>query len=744
MTSLLVLLLKHSWTVVSSKFVSQKLWSSSYGITSNPQIPLFFPLATVNKISVRSRPCDLDVAIGWGNKPNTQKAKSFAKTHKLPFMCLEDGFIGYLGHSSSDKKRLSLIKDEVGIYYDARNASRLEQLCLAISSAGLSASDEKRASNLIRSITSTGISKYNHIREALPASIQQLGSDCILVVDQTAGDQSIECGLADENSFQQMLIAAIAAHPDKKIIIKTHPDVLITGKAGKKSGHFSPDSWPTSKLQLKNVYLLTDDCSVADLMAKVSDVYVVTSQLGFEALMYGKSVHCFGMPFYAGWGLTQDRLVCERRAAKSILPNGSSLTLPQLVYASLIQYPTYLHPETQALCEVEEVVDWLVLQLGCVQFGDKQAADICYAFGFSLWKQAFVKQFVGRMSKKVVFINDESKLETLLQQSRSKTSVLLWGRSRSEWAKTLRQYADVWFMEDGFLRSVGLGADLRRPSCLVIDRQGMYYDSSAPSDIINILNDIDLAPTQLMRAEALIESIKQQSVTKYNVGIKQNIPELLTDLKFRAAGREVVVVPGQFEHDLSIACSLGEIKTNIGLLAKVREDYPSAFIIFKEHPDVYSGVRPGALGDQAALEFADLYLADIDMDSLLACCDRLCTLTSLAGFEALLRNKNVSVYGSPFYAGWGLTDDKLDLSGRSAARNASGRKKSLTISELVYGAMIEYSRYVDWNTGYLTGPEQTVQFLAEQRSSSGTEQLKSSWLARQLRKIHYFIDTYFK
>ena len=132
------------------------------------------------------------------------------------------------------------------------------------------------------------------------------------------------------------------------------------------------------------------------------------------------------------------------------------------------------------------------------------------------------------------------------------------------------------------------------------------------------------------------------------------------------------------------------------------------------------------------------------MDSLLVCCDRLCTLTSLAGFEALLRNKNVSVYGSPFYAGWGLTDDKLDLSGRSAARNASGRKKSLTISELVYGAMIEYSRYVDWNTGYLTGPEQTVQFLAEQRSSSGTEQLKSSWLARQLRKIHYFIDTYFK
>ena len=497
MIPLLILLLKHSWTVVSSKSVSQKLWSSSYGITSNPQIPLFFPLATVNKISVRSKPCDLDVAIGWGNKPNTLKAQDFAKKYDLPYTRLEDGFIGYLGHPSSDTKRLSLIKDDVGIYYDARSPSRLEQLCLAIGSVDLSASDEERAGDLIRSITSTGISKYNHIREALPASIQQLGSDCILVVDQTSGDQSIKCGLATAESFQQMLSAAIAAHPDKKIIIKTHPDVLKGGAKGRKKGHFSFDSLSGSNLRYKNVYLLTDDCSVSDLMAKVSDVYVVTSQLGFEALMYGKRVHCFGMPFYAGWGLTQDQLACERRAEKSLLPGGSSLTLPQLAYASLIQYPAYLHPETQILCEVEEVVDWLALQIDA---GDHYAVDVCYAVGFSLWKQAFVRQFVGRMAKEIVFVKDCDRVEALLRSVERgvNSSVLLWGRGRAEWAKTVVDLTDVWFMEDGFLRSVGLGADLRRPSCLVIDRQGMYYDSSAPSDIINILNDIDLVPAQVM------------------------------------------------------------------------------------------------------------------------------------------------------------------------------------------------------------------------------------------------------
>jgi capsular polysaccharide export protein len=699
------------------------LWSSSYGIVKNPQISLFFPEGVVKKIGIRSKPKAGDVVVGWGNKPNTFVAKRFAYKNNQSYMRLEDGFIGYLGHPSEDSLRLSLIKDEVGIYYDARAPSTLEQLCHGV----FTEQDEARAEALIRSITLVGISKYNHQRNSIPSWLNELADDCVLLVDQTASDQSIECGLADSGSFQAMLIEARRAHPLKPIVIKTHPDVMISGK---KKGHYCSDDLPD------NVFLLTVDCAIPELMNKVAEVYVVTSQLGFEALLYGKRVHCFGLPFYAGWGLTQDRIQCVRREVE--------LSLAQLVFVSLVQYPTYLHPETQELCEVEQVIDWLYLQLKDGVSNTSPSVDVCYAFGFSLWKRAFVRQFVARMARRVIFVNDASKLETLLQglgqsaQDDGKklvSSVLLWGRGRSVWAKHLREYADVWFMEDGFLRSVGLGADLRRPSCLVIDRQGMYYDSSDGSDIITILNNTDLTSQQLERAAALVISIKQHAVTKYNVGTRQDSKIVLSDLRLKAGKREIVVVPGQFENDLSIACSLGKIKTNIALLAQVRADYPMAFIIFKEHPDVYSGVRPGALGKSAAIEFADLYLADIDMDSLLACCDRICTLTSLAGFEALLRNKPVTVYGSPFYAGWGLTTDQLQL---------PDRQTKLSLNELVYGAMIEYSRYVDWNNGYLTGPEQTVAFLAKQRTQNGFELLNSSWLARQVRKVQYFLDTYFR
>ena len=699
----------------------QALWTASYGIANNQQLPLFFSNSTFKKIRSYSQTNSDDVVVGWGNKPNTVAAKNFSANHDLPYVRLEDGFIGYLGHPSCDKQRLSLIKDEVGIYYDGRAPSKLEQLCHALGDKSLTPKQVSRAESLILDITRLGISKYNHIRNALPSWLESLSDDCILLVDQTANDQSIKSGLADASSFQKMLASAKSAHPDKPIIIKTHPDVVISkqgGAANKKLGHFSSDDLSD------NVFLLAEDCSLAELMRKVADVYVVTSQLGFEALLYGKSVHCFGLPFYAGWGLTHDQLNCSRRNIR--------LSLPELVFSSLIQYPTYLNPETQTVCEVEDVIGWLALQLG-----QQVVVDVCFAFGFSLWKRAFVRQFVGRMAKRVVFISDAARLEKSLSGSdiEARCSVLLWGRGKADWANHLRQHADVWFMEDGFLRSVGLGADLRRPSCLVIDRQGMYYDSSDASDIISILNATRLSVSQKNRAEALIAQIKQQAVTKYNVGVREDSETLLADLTKQANGREIIVVTGQFENDLSIACSLGEIKTNIGLLEQVRADHSSAFIIFKEHPDVYSGVRPGALGEIAAAKFADLYLADIDMDSLLACCDRICTLTSLAGFEALLRNKAVTVYGSPFYAGWGLTTDQLAL---------PNRDNTLSLNELVYGAMIEYSRYVDWNTGHLTGPEQTVAFLADERALNGAEPLNSGWAARQIRKLHYLFDMYFR
>ncbi|BAJ00598.1 capsular polysaccharide biosynthesis protein [Shewanella violacea] len=748
--------------------VTHQLWTASRGIARDPHLAKFFDPELnsgsekcdsgaassykIKKLSPTSLPEQDDIVLGWGNKANTLKAKQFSGKYGLSYLRLEDGFIGYLGHPLDKSPRLSLIKDSSGIYYDARSQSDLEALCLT---ADDWFTDEhmRRANKLQLLWTQHGISKYNHRRCELPAWLdEQAPHSVILVVDQTFGDCSVNQGVGskpegsplntpeqDEREgrerFAAMLTDALVAHPNQLIVLKTHPDVI----KGSKQGFLDITACSNPRVRL-----LGDDCSIDKLMAKSECVYTVTSQLGFEGLLYGLPVHCYGMPFYAGWGLTIDKQVCHRRRANSV---NKPLSLAKLIAAALIEYPHYLNPETQAPCEVEDLLDWLIVQLNDGQYG----VDTCYAFGFSLWKRAFIKPFIGRMAGRVVFIGNKNKLDSLIKadaRANCTSSVLLWGKRQRSWLEELKQGCPVWFMEDGFIRSVGLGADLRRPSCLVIDRQGMYYAPDGPSDIVDLLNNISLNESHTRRAEHLAQSLVERAMSKYNVGqtsaastLLDEIAELAnlgSDSKSTAGKREIILVPGQFEQDQSIAASRGQIKTNLQLLHQVRSDYPQAYILYKEHPDLYSGVRPGALGEQAALQYADRYLSDVDIVSVLALCDRVCTITSLTGFEALLRHKNVTTYGSPFYAGWGLTEDALTFSDRT---------NLLSLSQLVYATLVSYPRYVDWSTGLLTTPERVIEQLSEERAryeqlGERGQQLGSSWWSRLGRKVKYFYQAY--
>ena len=64
-------------------------------------------------------------------------------------------------------------------------------------------------------------------------------------------------------------------------------------------------------------------------------------------------------------------------------------------------------------------------------------------------------------------------------------------------------------------------------------------------------------------------------------------------------------------------------------------------------------------------------------------------MTSLTGFEALLRGIPVTTIGAPFYAGWGLTRDL----GSVPARRLAGPRPSL--EALVHATLISYPRYRD-------------------------------------------------
>ena len=109
-----------------------RLLTNSFGILRRKESVNAYFLGDVRYFSILSQflyssnSGHISTIIGWGNKPNTQKIKAFAREHNVPYLHLEDGFIGYLGHPANKGVNIGLVVDEQGIYYDASAPSDIE------------------------------------------------------------------------------------------------------------------------------------------------------------------------------------------------------------------------------------------------------------------------------------------------------------------------------------------------------------------------------------------------------------------------------------------------------------------------------------------------------------------------------------------------------------------------------------------------------------------------------------------
>ena len=122
----------------------------------------------------------------------------------------------------------------------------------------------------------------------------------------------------------------------------------------------------------------------AMLLANSQAVITADSWLGFEALLWQKPVYTFGMPFYAGWGLTVDETPIPRRRR--------SLTRAQLFAAAMILAPTWYDPCRDRLCSFEEAVDQLEAETRA--FREDRAGYV--AFGMRAWKRGRLQEVFGR------------------------------------------------------------------------------------------------------------------------------------------------------------------------------------------------------------------------------------------------------------------------------------------------------------------------------------------------------------
>ncbi|OYX24275.1 MAG: beta-3-deoxy-D-manno-oct-2-ulosonic acid transferase [Rhodobacterales bacterium 32-66-7] len=619
-------------------------------------------------------PAPGDGVLVWGQSPTAWRGKLAAKRAGVPLVRVEDAFLRSIhpGRAGGEGP-LGLIFDPVGVHFDSAAPSRLEEiLALNPDSSNIQAQTEAGIARILH----LHLSKYNNFDPGLPPP----DPGFVLVVDQTRGDASIRHAGASEATFHAMLAAALTDHPGARIVIRSHPETL----ARLRPGHFDAHNLAAGA---DRITLLTTPVSPHHLLRGAAAVYTVSSQLGFEAILHGHVPHVFGQPFYAGWGLSRDRQPLPRRTRK--------LSASQLFAGAMILAPLWYDPCRDRLCSLDAVIDQLDAETRAFR-ADRRGH---VATGMSLWKRPHLQQFFGG-ERPLRFRADPARADALALAGGQ--SLLIWaGKAPAGFAPK----APCLWVEDGFLRSRGLGAELVPPISLVTDDLGIYYDPTRPSRL-EALVAAPLPPGGQARAKAFVARLCALGLSKYNLKLPPP-PDLPPGHR--------ILVPGQVEDDASIRLGAGAVRTNLALLQAVRAANPGAVVIYKPHPDVVAGLRPGGVSETDLRGLADIVLPQADPAALIAVVAEVWTITSLLGFEALLRGCKVTCLGVPFYAGWGLTRD---------LGPATPRRGPVDLATLAHAALIAYPRYWDPVTRRPCPPEVALERLAASTLPRGVTGLR--------------------
>lgn len=662
--------------------MSQRLFCTAPGLWMPGQVRRILRHAGLDPIPAIGwmRPGPENLVGAWGQSPLAAGAEALADASGARLIRIEDAFLRGIAPGRARRRGdgpLGLMIDHGGgIHFDPSRASALEQLLATdpLDDAVLL----QRARDGLARIAQARLSKYNTHDPSLEAP----PPGYVLVVDQTRGDASVLASGAGQGLFREMLFRAQDSHPGARIVIRSHPETA----AGLRQGHFGPED------QREGITLLSDPVAPQVLLEGAIAVYTVSSQLGFEAILAGHRPRVFGRPFYAGWGLTEDD------SGQPLPRRGRRLTKVQMFAAAMILAPTWFDACRDRLCSFEEALDQLEAEVAA--FRQDRSGHV--ATGMRLWKRGALQAFFGRETP-VRFVDPP---ERALQIARDTgRGLLIWAGREPEGLASRAAGHPVWRVEDGLIRSRGLGAELVAPLSLMVDGTGIYYDPSRESAMERAIAQ-PLRADQRTRAERLVDRLLAGGVTKYSHGAAAPaVPE----------GHRILV-PGQVEDDASIRLGATGPCTNLALLERVRAENPDAIILWKPHPDVEAGLRAGKVAQDVAARLADVTLSNVDPHSAIALADEVWTMTSTLGFEALLRGVPVTCLGTPFYAGWGLTRDLGLVPARRQARPDR--------LALAHAALIATPRYHDPISRRPCPPEVVVERIAGARALPGSAMLR--------------------
>lgn len=341
-----------------------------------------------------------------------------------------------------------------------------------------------------------------------------------------------------------------------------------------------------------------------------------------------------------------------------------------------------------------------------VHNGPSQAAGRpTYAFGMQAWKRPIMARYFK--DRDFTFIPLHLSERQLTEQWLSKIDLanlpdfFLWGLNVPDALSSfIRQHqVKTFIVEDGFLRSSRAHASRTPPLSLTVDTRTAYFDSRTPSDLEHLLNTYDFQADEALldRAKAGMSALLETGISKYNGSRLPRHQEF-----YGPKDRKRVLVIGQVEGDASIRYGCSTVVTDDDLIRLATSENPDAEIIYKPHPDVLNKVRTSRSNPAKFAASCHVLTHNVPIAQALETIDQVYTITSLAGFEALMRGVPVTVLGLPFYAGWGLTDDR---------QQSDRRRRILTITELFAATYFFYPLYFEPETGAQINFEDVVELL---------------------------------
>jgi capsular polysaccharide export protein len=308
---------------------------------------------------------------------------------------------------------------------------------------------------------------------------------------------------------------------------------------------------------------------------------------------------------------------------------------------------------------------------------------VAILWGFNNWKWGFVSNYLPEYRtafapRKITSINSIISIERF----EIKPEVfIVWGYTDSPLLRIYAKYKkiSIYRIEDGFIRSSELGATHSTPYSLIIDRKGLHYNHEEPSDIEEILNNGSFTKEDLTTAKTCMDLMHELKLSKYNP------PSIESTKAGQIKIRKIIAVLGQVDNDMSVRLGNPDRWTMTNLIQLAKYENPDADIVYRPHPEIYRGYQKSKFRMRQVEKICKLSTPDMPLMDFLDNVDHVYTISSLSGLEALLRGIKVTVVGGAFYAGWGLTDDRLDF---------PRRKSKLTLTELFSGIYLKYPRYL--------------------------------------------------